>query len=172
VAAQGHSREARPAPLSAPSCRRSAPCCPLTVSHRLYKRPSAGRRRRAGAARARAGSGRTSAGWPTPRGRTPNSRNRHGLDRARCRGTSLFHVQLLLGCTALNMKRLATHAGEAAEGQAAVSLAGQARTLRVASAASTRQQGMRWRSVTLPSYSGHRDQLITVPLWSVSVSLN
>ena len=45
-------------------------------------------------------------------------KNEHGLDRARCRGTSLFHVQLLLGCTALNVKRLASR-GEAASGQAA-----------------------------------------------------
>jgi hypothetical protein len=34
---------------------------------------------------------------------------RHGLDRARCRGTPLFHIQLLLGCAAINLKRLATH---------------------------------------------------------------
>src|SRR3954449_107486 len=33
-------------------------------------------------------------------------KNEHGMGRARCRGTSLFHVQLLLGCTALNVKRL------------------------------------------------------------------
>lgn len=45
-------------------------------------------------------------------------KNEHGLDRARCRGTSLFHVQLLLGCTALNVKRVASR-GEAASGQAA-----------------------------------------------------
>src|SRR3954465_15792899 len=45
-------------------------------------------------------------------------KNEHGLDRARCRGTSLFHVQLLLGCTALNVKRLASR-GQAASGQAA-----------------------------------------------------
>jgi transposase len=45
-------------------------------------------------------------------------KNEHGLDRARCRGTSRFHVQLLLGCTALNVKRLASR-GQAASGQAA-----------------------------------------------------
>jgi transposase len=45
-------------------------------------------------------------------------KNEHGMDRARCRGTGLFHVQLLLGCTALNAKRLASR-GEAASGQAA-----------------------------------------------------
>src|SRR3954449_13087691 len=45
-------------------------------------------------------------------------KNEHGMDRARCRGTSLFHVQVLLGCTALNVKRLASR-GQAASGQAA-----------------------------------------------------
>jgi DDE family transposase/transposase-like protein DUF772 len=47
-------------------------------------------------------------------------KNRHGLDRARSRGTPLFHVQLLLGCTALNCKRLADHVPEAANGVAGV----------------------------------------------------
>src|SRR6266566_1856408 len=46
-------------------------------------------------------------------------KNRHGLDRVRARGTPLFHVQLLLGCTALNCKRLADHVPEAASGLAA-----------------------------------------------------
>ena len=45
-------------------------------------------------------------------------KNEHGMDRARCRGTSRFHVQLLVACTALNVKRLASR-GEAASGQAA-----------------------------------------------------
>jgi transposase len=45
-------------------------------------------------------------------------KNEHGMGRARCRGTSLFHVQLLLGCTALNVKRLASR-GQPASGQAA-----------------------------------------------------
>src|SRR3954469_11384938 len=42
----------------------------------------------------------------------------YGMGRARCRGTGWFHVQLLLGCTALNVKRLASR-GDAARGQAA-----------------------------------------------------
>ena len=46
-------------------------------------------------------------------------KNRHGLDRARSRGTPLFHVQLLLGCAAINYKRLADHVPEAANGVAA-----------------------------------------------------
>lgn len=45
-------------------------------------------------------------------------KNEHGMHRARCRGTSLFHVQLLLASTALNLKRL-TSRGLVAEGEAA-----------------------------------------------------
>lgn len=43
----------------------------------------------------------------------------HGLDRVRCRGTPSFHVQLLLGCAAINLKRLAAHAPAAHQGIAA-----------------------------------------------------
>ena len=46
-------------------------------------------------------------------------KNQHGLDRARSRGTPLFHVQLLLGCAALNYKRLADHVPDAANAAAA-----------------------------------------------------
>jgi hypothetical protein len=46
-------------------------------------------------------------------------KNLHGLDRVRCRGTPAFHVQLLLGCAAINLKRLAKHAPAAHEGAAA-----------------------------------------------------
>jgi transposase len=46
-------------------------------------------------------------------------KNQHGLDRARSRGTPLFHVQLLLGCAALNYKRLADHVPAAASAAAA-----------------------------------------------------
>jgi transposase len=46
-------------------------------------------------------------------------KNHHGLDRVRCRGTPAFHVQLLLGCVAINLKRLARHAPPADQGVAA-----------------------------------------------------
>jgi transposase len=46
-------------------------------------------------------------------------KNLHGLDRVRCRGTPTFHVQLLLGCAAINLKRLAANAPIAHEGVAA-----------------------------------------------------
>jgi DDE family transposase len=51
-------------------------------------------------------------------------KNEHGLDRARCRGTGLFHVQLLFGCTAPNLKRLTSHT-DAAQGRAAGPATGQ-----------------------------------------------
>jgi hypothetical protein len=51
-------------------------------------------------------------------------KNLHGLDRVRCRGTPAFHVQLLLGCAAINLKRLAAHAPSAHEGVAAAPKAG------------------------------------------------
>src|SRR5439155_21047011 len=46
-------------------------------------------------------------------------KNQHGLDRVRCRGTPAFHLQLLLGCAAINLKRLAAHAPTAHDGVAA-----------------------------------------------------
>jgi hypothetical protein len=46
----------------------------------------------------------------------------HGLARARCRGTPLFHVQLLLGCAAINLKRLAKHLPETASCGAGVAV--------------------------------------------------
>ncbi len=45
-------------------------------------------------------------------------KNEHGMHRARCRGTSLFHVKLLLASTAFNHKRLAARQ-PVAEGAAA-----------------------------------------------------
>jgi transposase len=46
-------------------------------------------------------------------------KTRHGLGRVRCRGTPTFHVQLLLGCAAINLKRLAAHTPIAQQGAAA-----------------------------------------------------
>jgi transposase len=46
-------------------------------------------------------------------------KNVHGLDRVRCRGTPAFHIQLLLGCAAINLKRLAQNAPVAHDGVAA-----------------------------------------------------
>jgi transposase len=59
---------------------------------------------------------------------------RHALGRARCRGTPLFHIQLLLGCAAINLKRLAQHAPEAASGASAVPAAAAAAPTKASSA--------------------------------------
>ena len=42
---------------------------------------------------------------------------RHGLSRARCRGLPLVEIQVTLGCAAINLKRLATHAATPATGR-------------------------------------------------------
>ena len=42
---------------------------------------------------------------------------RHGLDRARCRGTPKLQVQLLLAATAINLKRLLDRPSVAEDGQ-------------------------------------------------------
>ena len=46
-------------------------------------------------------------------------KNQHALGRVRRRGAPAFHVQLLLGCAAINLKRLATHTPTAHQGVAA-----------------------------------------------------
>ncbi len=60
-------------------------------------------------------------------------KNRHAFDRVRSRGAPLFHVQLLLGCAALNCKRIADHVPEAANGVASAPTAA-ARDLQPAAA--------------------------------------
>jgi hypothetical protein len=66
-------------------------------------------------------------------------KERGNLARARCRGTPLFHVQLLLGGTAINLKRLAVHAGEAARGRAAGPVGGEPIALEQAAATCRRR---------------------------------
>jgi transposase len=95
-------------------------------------------------------------------------KSRHGLARVRSRGTPLFHVQLLLACTALNCKRLADHVPQAADGVAGAPRA-TARDVRPAAAGA----GGADRSVQGPP--SHR---LGTPLrarpraWSYAVCLN
>lgn len=95
-------------------------------------------------------------------------KNRHALHRARRRGTPACHVQLLLSCTALNMKRLATHVGQAAEGWAAA----KATAPGVAAGASGHRRTIGWRCIDMPSTHGGPRRPITVAVWSLHVSLN
>jgi transposase len=87
-------------------------------------------------------------------------KNRHGLDRVRCRGTPAFHVQLLLGCAAINLKRLAAHAPTAHEGVAA--------TPKASSAAFSSGNDRRERVTPRPSIRSSRLQLV----WTTSLCLN
>lgn len=80
----------------------------------------------------------------------------HGLDRVRRRGTPTFHVQLLLGCAAINLKRLAAHAPTAHQGVAAAPKA--------AVADAERHEPAKHQQSILHS----RQQLV----WTVSLCLN
>ena len=94
------------------------------------------------------------------------------MARARCRGTPLFHVQLLLDCAAVNLKRLAAHAGEAASGEAAGPAKGKVVALRVASDARTATDPVSERSSITPAVE-LRPLVAPGPIaWSFSVSLN
>jgi len=84
----------------------------------------------------------------------------HGVDRVRCRGTPAFHVQLLLGCAAINLKRLAKHAPAAHEGVAAAPTAVAAAPTTVADQPHHDHQ----RATIKPG----RQQLV----WSISLCMN
>jgi transposase len=99
-------------------------------------------------------------------------KQRHGLDRSRCRGTPLFNLQLLLGCTALNLKRLATHAGEATSAAAADPQTGQVAALDADAGASSPAEGVDWRSITAAPAPGRPARRLTVPIWTIGLSLN
>ena len=87
-------------------------------------------------------------------------KNQHGLDRVRCRGTPAFHVQLLLGCAAINLKRLAAHTPTAHEGDAA---APKAAVAALSSDHDRREQADQRRTIHFS-----RQQLV----WTTSLCLN
>jgi transposase len=127
--------------------------------------PRTGAEREAQAARARC---KTEAGiWAYKRrmadaeGVISELKLQHSLGRARCRGTPLFHIQLLLGCAAINLKRLAKHMPDAASGAGAAPAAEPASTTTAAGAhAAPGSAG----SASLPPAD-------TTP-WTVAVCLN
>jgi hypothetical protein len=87
-------------------------------------------------------------------------RNEHGMHRARCRGTSLFHVQLLLASSALNLKRL-TARQPAGESQAA----GPAEIHEIT------QSGGHNHPLAAPAPAGIVDT-ITADAWTITLSMN
>ena len=99
-------------------------------------------------------------------------KRQHGMHRARSRGTPLFHLQLLLGCSALNLKRIAAHAGQAASGAAAGPRTAKAKATQAKEGASGTLGSVSWRHVG-PTAA---DQLpacqLRGPIWSIALSLN
>ena len=96
-------------------------------------------------------------------------KRQHGMDRARSRGTPMFHLQLLLGCSALNLKRLAAHTGQAASGAAAGPRATQSEALQSEETASDDLASVTSRHTATPELS---DRRLAVPVWSIAFSLN
>jgi Transposase DDE domain len=99
-------------------------------------------------------------------------KRQHGMDRARSRGTPLFHVQLLLGCSALNLKRIVAHADEAATGAAAGPRTVKAEAVEASGEASTRSAGVSWHRITLTAGAGAANTHIIAPAWTIGLSLN
>lgn len=99
-------------------------------------------------------------------------KRQHGMDRARSRGTPRFHVQLLLGCSALNLKRIVAHAGEAATGAAAGPRTVKAEAVEASGEASTRSAGVSWHRITLTTGAGAANTHIIAPAWTIGLSLN
>ena len=87
-------------------------------------------------------------------------KNQHALDRVRRRGAPAFHVQLLLGCAAINLKRLATHAPTAHQGVAAAP--------KTAAAALSTDNDQREHDRRRASIRFSRKQLV----WTASLCLN
>ena len=84
----------------------------------------------------------------------------HALDRVRCRGTPAFHVQLLVGSAAVNLKRLAAHAPTVQEGVAAA-----AEAAAIAPAVGRQQPGSPTQQRPRASNERHL-------VWTVSLCLN
>lgn len=160
-----------PTPASRRSCRPNARCLPAHDGE-----PKTDAQREAQAARERC---KTEAGvWAHKRrmadaeGAVAELKNEHGLDRARGRGTPLFHAQLLLGCTALNLKRLASHVGEAASGAAARPHNGRAIALDAHAGDPAAHESIHHRSITPTGLQGLADTRVTVPTWTITLSMN
>ena len=80
-----------------------------------------------------------------------------------------FHVQLLLGCTALNLKRLESHGGQLTEGWAAGTSSERAAPLAYARPAFYQQNSV-WRPVCCSAVlAPSSDELL---VWRLNLSLN
>jgi len=99
-------------------------------------------------------------------------KRQHGLDRARSRGTPLLHVQLLFGCTALNLKRIAAQIGRAASGAAAGPRTAKVDAAESGEAASGTPGSVTWRRIDHALAHGLPSYQLAVPVWMIALSLN
>jgi transposase len=99
-------------------------------------------------------------------------KRQHGMDRARSRGTPLFHVQLLFGCSALNLKRIAAHTGRAASGAAAGPRTAKAEAAESRETASGTLGNVTWRQIDHAPAHGLPSCQLAVPVWTIALSLN
>jgi len=99
-------------------------------------------------------------------------KRQHGIDRARSRGTPRFHVQLLLGCSALNLKRISAHTGQAASGAAAGPRTAKSETVDAGEAASGVLGSVIWQQIGRTPADEPRTSQRTVPIWTITLSLN
>ena len=107
-----------------------------------------------------------------PKASSESSSASTGMDRARSRGTPLFHLQLLLGCSALNLKRIAAQAGQAASGAAAGPRTARAEAVEAGEAASGSLGSVTWRRLDRAAAHEPRDGQLAVPVWTTALSLN
>ena len=99
-------------------------------------------------------------------------KRQHGMDRARSRGTPLFHVQLLFGCSALNLKRIAAHTGRAASGAAAGPRTAKAEAAESGQTASGTLGSVTSRQIDHAPAHGLPSCQLVVPVWTIALSLN
>lgn len=99
-------------------------------------------------------------------------KHRHGMDRARSRGTPMLHLQLLLGCSALNLKRIAAQAGRAASGAAAGPRTTKAEAAESGEAASGTLGTLSWRQINCSGTPERPAGQLAVPVWTIMLSLN
>ena len=77
-------------------------------------------------------------------------------------------MQLLL-CSALNLKRIVAHAGEAATGAAAGPRTVKAEAVEASGEASTRSAGVSWHRITLTAGAGAANTHIIAPAWTIGL---
>ena len=98
---------------------------------------------------------------------------RHGLSRARCRGLPLIEIQVTLGCAAINLKRLATHAPGPATGSTAGNAQTAANSPRPATNTEPNRVSQRHVNQDVgPAREESAPQHPPAPVWTFTINLN